>query len=368
MRITRIAVHQVDLPLTRPYRLSGGRLYFDRLDSTVVRIDTDEGVSGWGEGCPWGSTYLPAFPRGIRAGVDEIGPQLIGLDPRRIDVVERTMDRALPGHLYVKSAIDLACWDLLGQSTGLPVCELLGGREDEPVTIHSSIGTDTPKAMVADIAARREQGYRIHSAKVGSGVGEDLARIRALTEACPEDESVTFDVNRAWLPDQAIQVMNAIAGTPAYFEQPCDTYEQCLAVRRRTTHPVILDETIQAFGDIVRAQADGACEAIGLKIGRVGGLTKARRIRDFCVNTGLRMNIEDTGSGGIGDTAAAHLAQSTDPLHRRATWLCHDMLSVAMVDGGARNEHGTTRAPDAPGLGVTPRAEALGDPVAVFEE
>lgn len=367
MRISRIAVYRVGLPLTKPYRLSGGRLRFERLDSTLVQVETDTGLSGWGEGCPWGSTYLPAFARGIRAGLDELAPQLLGLDPLRIEVVERTMDRALPGHLYVKSAVDMACWDLLGQACGLPVCELLGGRDDEPVTLHSSIGTDTPEAMVADIAARREQGYRIHSAKVGSAVAEDLARIRALIGACPADESVAFDANRAWLPDQAVQVMNAIAGTQAYFEQPCHSYQQCLAVRRLTTHPIVLDESIQAFDDVVRAQADGACEGIGLKLGRVGGLTKARRIRDFCVHAGLRMNIEDTGSGGIGDTAAVHLAQSTDPLYRRATWLCRDMLALEMVDGGARNEGGATSAPQTPGLGVSPRTECLSDRVTLFE-
>lgn len=366
MRIERITVYAVELPLTKPYRLSGGRLYFDRIDSTLVRIDTDRELSGWGEGCPWGSTYLPAFARGIRAGMEELAPQLLGFDPRRIEVLERVMDRALPGHLYIKSALDLACWDLLGHATGLPVCELLGGREAEPVVIQSSIGTDRPAAMLADIAARRAQGYRIHSAKVGSGVADDLARIRALAGACPDGESVTFDANRAWLPDQAIQVMNAIAGTPAYFEQPCDSYEQCLAVRRRTTHPIILDESIQTFGDIVRARADGACEAIGLKLGRVGGLTRARRIRDFCVDSGLRLNIEDTGSGGIGDTAAVHLAQSTDPLFRRATWLCHEMLATGLVTAGARNEGGTTRAPDTPGLGVTVREDALGPPLAEY--
>jgi len=365
MEITGITVYAVDLPLAKPYRLSGGRLYFECLDSTVVRIDTDDGLCGWGEGCPWGSTYLPAFARGVRAGLEELAPQLIGLDPCRVEVIERRMDRALPGHPYIKSAIDLACWDLLGKATGFPVCDLLGGREVEPIAIQSSIGTDTPEAMLADIAARREQGYRIHSAKVGSSVAEDLARIRTLSDSCPEDESLTFDANRAWLPDQAIQVMNATA-PQAYFEQPCETYEQCLAVSRRTGRAIILDESIQTFSDIVRAHRDLACEAVGLKIGRVGGLTKARRMRDFCVNTGLRMNIEDTGSGGIGDTAAVHLAQSTDPIYRRATWLCRDMLSVELVSHGARNEQGTTRAPDVPGLGVTPNKEVLGEPVAIY--
>ena len=102
----------LDLALKRPYSLSGGRLHFERLDSTILRLDTDEGRVGWGEGSPWGSTYLPAFAGGIRAGVAELAPTVLGLDPRRTDVVYRAMDLALPGHGYVKSAIDMACWDL----------------------------------------------------------------------------------------------------------------------------------------------------------------------------------------------------------------------------------------------------------------
>ena len=336
MRISRIAAHRVVLPLEHPYSLSGGRLHFEALDSTILRLETDEGVVGWGEGCPWGSTYLPGFARGVRAGVEELAPQLLGLDPRRIDVVNRTMDTALPGHPYIKSAFDMACWDILGKATGLALVDLLGGRCEGAVTLHSSIPTGTPEEMVGAIAAARAKGTRIHSCRVGADVAMDIERIRAIHASLPAGESVTYDANRAWLPDQAIQVMGGAREHPAYYEQPCETYEECLAVRRATTHPIILDETIQAFGDLLRAQRDGACEAIGLKIGRVGGLTKARCMRDFCVATGLRMNIEETGGSIIGDTAAAHLAQSTPETHRRATWLSHDMITVDTAAGGAQ--------------------------------
>ena len=119
MKITGISVWQCDLPLHKPYYLSGGRLRFDVLDSTFVRIDTDAGISGWGEACPWGVTYLPAFGRGVRAGLAEIAPQLLGRDPRRSDVVDAIMDTALPGHPYVKSALDMACWDILGDAVAV---------------------------------------------------------------------------------------------------------------------------------------------------------------------------------------------------------------------------------------------------------
>ena len=128
MRISRITVWQMDLPLSKPYYLSGGRLRFDRLDSTFVRIDTDAGLSGWGESCPWGHSYLPAHGPGVRAGLEILAPAVIGADPRCLDHVNRLMDVALPGHNYVKSAVDMACWDVLGKVAGLSVNTLLGGN------------------------------------------------------------------------------------------------------------------------------------------------------------------------------------------------------------------------------------------------
>lgn len=368
MKITRIAVYQVTLPLEHPYSLSGGRLKFEELDSTLVSIETDNGLLGWGEGCPWGATYLPAFGMGIRSGLAEIAPQLLGQDPRALDRINAILDRALPGHLYVKSPLDMACWDLLGKAVGLPLCLLLGGRREAPVMLHSSIPTGAPPHMLSSVRAAQAKGYGIHSCKIGgTDIAADIARITHLMENLPQGQSLTFDVNRAWLPDEAIQVMNATAELGGYYEQPCETLDECLQVRRKTRQPIALDESIQRFQDVVWAQRHHACEAIGLKLNRVGGLTKARRIRDFCVNMGLRMNIEETGGSVLADTAAVHLAQSTPETHHRGTWLCHDMLTLDLAPGqGARNSNGTTAAPDLPGLGVEPECDILGDPVAVY--
>ena len=367
IKISRISVYQVTLPLEHACFLSGGRLYFDKLDSTIVAIDTDEGIRGWGEGCPWGSTYLPAFGRGIRAGIEELAPQLLGLDPRRIDLIYRTMDLALPGHPYIKSALDMACWDILGKATGLPLCELFGGRIEKPVIIQSYIFTGTPEEMIQSIVRNQKKGYTIHTCKIGADVAKDIERIKVISSFLPANESATFDANRSWLMDEAVRVMNAVNQQICYFEQPCETYQECLQVRQLTSHPMILDECIQRYGDIVRARSDGACEVLALKIARVGGLTKAKRIRDFCVETGIKMNIEDAGSSIIADTAAVHLAQSTPRMFLRATWLCNDMLTVDTATGGARNQGGKTYAPDAPGLGVEPKMDVLGEAIAVYE-
>ena len=183
MKITEISLHALAMPLHRPYKLSGGRLLFTELDSTFVRIGTDAGLAGWGEGCPWGHTYLPAHGPGIRAAAEILAPALLGLDPRRLEHVNRAMDLALPGHLYAKAPFDIACWDLLGKSTELPAVELLGGRYEAPTPIASSISTDTPENMLAEIDEYRARGYRAHSAKVGGDVRLDVERIRHLAAA-----------------------------------------------------------------------------------------------------------------------------------------------------------------------------------------
>src|SRR5262249_5511365 len=131
MKIRRIAAYRVELPLHEgSYKWSGGKSV-TVFDSTVVRIDTDDGATGYGEVCPLGPFYLPAYANGVRAGIAELGPHLLGEDPRELGRLNRRMDAALKGHPYVKSAIDMACWDILGKAAGLPVCTLLGGHYGE---------------------------------------------------------------------------------------------------------------------------------------------------------------------------------------------------------------------------------------------
>ncbi len=368
MRISRITAWQKTLPLKKPYWLSGGRLKFEALDSTILRIDTDEGVSGWGEGCPWGHSYLPAFGGGIRAALELLAPALIGRDPRDIDGLNRAMDVVLPGHLYAKSPLDVALWDLLGQAAGLPLYTLFGGAAGESVALNSSISTGTPEEMVAMIEAARDRDYRTHSAKVG---GEDpaldIARIEAIEAARQPDEQITYDANRAWTPALAIEVMNGAAAR-GWFEQPCETLDQCLQVRRSTRQPLMLDECLHSFQDHLEAWRARACEGVKVKPNRVGGLTKARQLRDFGVSVGWRLHIEDVGGTVLADTAALHLALSTPPENRLASWLCHPHLTEDAAPGqGARNSDGVAVLPQAPGIGVVPDTDWLGEPLVSYE-
>src|SRR5262245_42063586 len=151
MKITRIRVFKVELPLHEgSYKWSGGKSV-EMFDSTVVRIDTDAGVVGHGEVCPLGPFYLPAYANGVRAGIAELGPHLLGHDPRELEKLNRRMDAALKGHPYVKSGLDMACWDILGKVANLPVCALLGGRYGDDFGLYRAISQEAPEAMAARV-------------------------------------------------------------------------------------------------------------------------------------------------------------------------------------------------------------------------
>lgn len=367
MKIRRVSAYQASLPLAEgPYNWSGGNTVAV-FDSTIVRIDTDDGLSGYGEVCPLGPAYLPAYAAGARTGIAELGPALLGLDPTALGTLNETMDAALKGHPYVKSPVDIACWDILGQTAGMPLCELLGGRYGDDFVLYRAISQETPERMADLVTTHRAAGYTRFQLKVGSDVATDIRRIRAASEAVGENNSLIADANTGWLMHDAMRVVRAVRDLDVYIEQPCASYEECLSIRRRTDHPFVLDESIDGIPALLRANRDRAMDVINLKISKVGGLTKARQMRDLCLTLGIAMTIEDSWGGDFTTAAIAHLAHSTPP---RALFTSTDFNSYVTIHT-ARNpplrQHGRLAAPTAPGLGLQPDSEVLGEPVLVIE-
>ena len=368
MKITKISVYGQTQSLYKPYWLSGGRLKFEHLDSTFVKIETDAGITGWGETCPWGHTYLPAFGGGVRAAAQLLAPALLGQDPRKLEHINALMDVTLPGHLYAKAAFDIACWDILGRCANLPIADLLGGQYPEPTPIASSISTGTPDEMLDLINEYRARNYTVHSVKIGADTQLDVERIRHLEANRHQGELFFYDINRAWLPAEAIAVMNTVNDLPIIFEQPCETLNQCLTVREKTTQPISIDENLISLDDAQKIIHQRIGEIFNIKISRVGGLTRARRIRDIAMNAGIKLLIMDTGGGVMADTATQHFAQSVPIAMRIGTWLCQELISSDVAPGqGSRNINGCSQIPNqCEGLGVVPDEALLGQAHAVF--
>lgn len=365
MKISKISVFQVDLPLHEgSYNWAGGKSV-KIFDSTVVRVETDEGITGHGEVCPLGPVYLPAYAEGARAGIQVLAPALLGQDPTQLAKLNRHMDATLKGHPYVKSAIDMACWDILGQATGQPVCNLLGGRYGDDFLLYRAISQEAPEAMASKVSGYRAEGYRKFQLKVGGDPETDIERIRAVSAELQRGDVLIADANTGWLMHQAARVVRAVKDIDVYIEQPCETFEECYSIRKMTDHPFVLDESIDGLPILLRANSLQAMDVVNIKISKFGGLTKARQARDLCVSLGIAMTIEDSWGGDIITAAISHLAHSTPTELLFSSTDFNSYVTVSIADGAPQRNNGRLAASTAPGLGITPKMDVLGQ--AVFE-
>jgi L-alanine-DL-glutamate epimerase-like enolase superfamily enzyme len=360
MKIVRVFAHRVELPLCEgTYKWSGGKSV-SIFDSTIVGVETDSGLIGYGEVCPLGPFYLPAYAEGVRAGLRELAPHLLGYDPCEIGKLNHRMDAALKGHPYVKSGIDIACWDLLGKVTGLPVCTLMGGRYGEDIRLYRAISQESAETMAKKVAGYQKDGYTRFQLKVGGDPDTDIERIHAVRAMLSPSDRLVADANTGWTQHEAMRVVKAVRDVDVYIEQPCLTYEECLSVRRHTDHPFVLDENIDSLDNLLRGKSDLAMDVVNLKISKLGGLTKTKQARDLCVSMGIAMTLEDSWGGDITTAAIAHLAHSTPEEFRFTSTDFNSYVTVSTAEGAPARVRGFMKASEAPGLGVTPRMDVLG--------
>jgi L-alanine-DL-glutamate epimerase-like enolase superfamily enzyme len=278
--------------------------------------------------------------------------------------VNDALDAALLGHAYAKSAVDVACWDLLGKVTGQPVCTLLGGRRQASYPLYIAVPLGPAEQMAAYVQARRAEGIRHFQLKLGADPHDDATRVRAVLEATSDEDIVIADANGGWRMQEAVVAARLLEGLDrVYFEQPCPTLEECLYVRRRTTLPMVLDEVITDAGAFLRAFHEGGMEAVNLKISKVGGLTKAKLMRDLAVELGLRVTIEDTWGGDIVTTAVSHLAASTPADSLFTVSFMNDWTNEHIAGHQPHSLDGFGSAPSGAGLGVEVDLAALAAPL-----
>ncbi|WP_118179335.1 cis-3-hydroxy-L-proline dehydratase [Paraburkholderia phosphatilytica] len=365
MKITKISLYQIDLPL-KEGSYSWSTFSFASFDSTVIVVETDAGLTGVGEICPLGPSYLPAYAEGARAGLIKIAGGLIGEDPCQIGRINVRMDELLKGHPYVKSALDMACWDILGKATSQPVYNLLGGRLQDAVKLFKVVSRQDPDAMAKKIREYQDQGFKQFQMKVGAGADSDIERIRKVSAELHPGNVLAADANTGWKQHEALRVVKAVRDVDIYIEQPCLSYEECLTVRQHSDHPMILDECMEDIRLLMRGYQDRAMDVVNLKVSRVGGLTKARQFRDLAVTLGISLTIEDSWGGEIATAALCHLAHSTPSSFHFQSSAFHEYHNVTVASGGPELNDGYMSVSAQPGLGVTPNTDVLGDPAAVI--
>jgi L-alanine-DL-glutamate epimerase-like enolase superfamily enzyme len=368
MKVGRLRCFTTNLPLaTGRYEMSHGRTH-EAIAMTIVEITAADGTRGYGEVCTMGATYVEGFAGAVQATVRELLPVVLATDALEPAVLNNRMDAAVRGHLPGKAIIDDAMWDLRGKLLGQPVYALLGGLSQPTYTVFHPITIATPEEMAAEASARLAAGYRAWQLKLGDDPRTDVERFLAVHEVIAQTaELVTSDANRGWKVADAIRFAIAIGDRDTYIEQPCEDLLDLAQVRSRGHHPVIADESICTTRDLFRCMATQAADAINLKSARVGGLTKAARIRDLAQDLGLKVIIDEPMGGEIAIAGIAHLAASCEPYSFLAAshvteshvnreeqpWITSDHLRVT---------NGLASAPTGPGLGVAVDADKLGAP------
>ena len=373
MKIEKIEVFQSDLPYAGGvYQLSAGRSY-KSFDASFVCITTQCGLQGWGESTPFGATYIAAHAAGVRAGIAELAPSLIGANPCRVDRINDCMDTTLVGHAHAKTPIDVACWDIFGKATNMPVCDLLGGRTDSRLPVISSIHAGDPDNMRARVAEHRAIGYLGHSVKIGASESEggptlDAERIQASLADFKPGEYFIVDANGGLTVEHALRLLQLLpTGLDFVFEAPCASWRECLSLRQRTARPIIYDELGDSDVALAQMIAADAADGLGLKISKNGGLTKGRRQRDMSIAAGLTLSVQDTVGSEIAFAAVVHLGQTIPQRLLRCVLDTRGMVSKTMAKFDCVIENGGVLAPDLPGLGVFPDKEALGEPIAIYQ-
>ncbi len=363
MKITQIDVYQVQYKLLdQKYAWSRGKEVSSFL-STIIKISSDEGLKGFAEVCPLGSSYMEAYAGGVPSGIREIGFLLIGQNPCQLNAINSIMDNVLAGHTYIKAPIDIACWDILGQMSGVPVCTLLGGRHMDSFPLYRAISQGTHEEMADSVVLYRSEGYRCFQLKVGGDPEEDIKRIQSVLEVIKPRDILVADANTGWTTHKAIRIVNALVGKDLYIEQPCHSLEECLVVREHTLLPMVLDEVIKDVGSFLDAFRQRAMDVVNLKISRLGGLTKAKQLRDLCESLGIAMTLEDSWGGDITTAAITHLVGSTRPEFYFTSTDFNSYIDLHVAEDAPKRKNGQLEVPKSPGLGIHVEEKMLGDPI-----
>ena len=359
MKITRISLYKLCIPLKEPFITSLGQ--DDDARNVLVKIETDKGLIGFGECSP----YMPINGESqdtCYAVGQYFAKVLIGKDPLNISDCIRIMDSVIYANNSIKSAFDIALYDIAAQDAGQPIWQFIGGQKNKTIVTDYTVSIGEPEKMARDAVHILSQGYPAIKVKLGKDGKKDVQRIKAIREAVGNDIPLRIDANQGWDVEEAIETLKALSQFGIqHCEEPIArwNYAQLPRISKESPIPIMADECCGDDHDAARLIELKACTYFNIKLGKSGGIYRGLKIVRLAEKAGIHLQIGAMIESRIAMTAFAHFALSSSSIVHfdfdTALMFREDPVSGGML----YKENGVVTVPDAPGLGATVSEEWL---------
>ncbi|NAZ80408.1 enolase [Kineococcus sp. R8] len=361
VRVTRVDAVPFSIPYRKPLRFASGEVH--AADHVLVRVHTDAGVVGIAEAPPRPFTYGET-QASIVAVVDQLlGPALVGRSLHDRNALRAAMHRTV-GNPTAKAAVDMAVWDALGRCLGLTVTAMLGGGAGRPLRVCHMLGFDDPAVMVAEAGRMlADHGVDTFKVKVGRRPLElDVAVVRALRAEFGPGIDLYVDGNRGWTASESLRALRLMEDLDLSFAEelcPADDVLDRRRLVRRSTIPVLADESATTPAEVTRELLSGAADAVSIKTARTG-FTVSRVVLDLCDGLGVEVVVGNQVDGQLGTSCSAAFAAAHPLTAARAAELSNFLdMSDDLLTESLRIEQGHLVLPVGPGVGVVVDEEKL---------
>ena len=353
MIISRVEIYKSPIKLKEPFIISLGLV--DQAENIIVVIRTDSGPSGFGECSPFKTINGESMDTCFIVG-QYLAKGLLGKDPLNIEGCSQMMNKTIFGNSSIKSAFDIALYDLASQQAGLPLYAFLGGKNNKQLITDYTVSIGDPQKMAYDARKIKENGFQIIKVKLGSSGKEDIDRIRLIRDAVGHEIPVRIDANHGWNTEEAIETLIALSAYNIQFcEEPIARWNfmDLPKIKRLSPIPIMADESCCDHNDARRLIDIEACDFFNVKLGKSSGIFNALKIVKLTEQAGIKIQVGGFLESRLGFTASAHLALTSENIIYCDFDTPLMFVEDPVVGGISYESNGIVTIPEEPGLGAT---------------
>ena len=310
--IEQIEIYKLCIPLKQPFVISLGAQY--DADNILIIIRTNEGIKGYGECSPYMSINGESMDTCFIVG-QYLAAALKGKDPLQIEACVTAMDRIITRNESIKSAFDMALYDIAAQHANQPLYQFLGGSKNKIIATDMTVGLGTPEKMAIEAMQYKTEGFPSIKVKLGTTTAEDVARIKAIREAIGHELPLRIDANQGWDVDTAIATLNALKDFGIeHCEEPIAkwNYMELPLVRKNSPIKIMSDESCFNEHDAKRLAQINACDYFNIKLGKSGGIFHALKMIEVAKANDIKLQVGCFMESRLAITALVHFAYCSD--------------------------------------------------------